>query len=154
MVSIVLKPAELNFSMIAGDSLTVRIVFTERSTGAPTPLAGMTFAAQVREVSTDAAPAVSFAITNSPVAAETNVRVLSLTPDQSDALVRRKTTAIVNSLTGEPVTGAFTVSPATQGYVVRWSGRWDLEVRLPDSQVRTLVAGTISVDLDVTRVIT
>jgi hypothetical protein len=133
-----LRPEPLDISVYAGDSLTARLVFTK--SGVPVPLTGMTFFSQIKHAATDLAPEELVLVAISTEPDEEHVLIVTVAAEQTNALIRLPSSELA-------------IDTVSRRQVVRWSGVWDLQATYSDARVRTLVAGTFQVDLDVSRVV-
>src|SRR4051812_44067471 len=122
MATLTQLPDPLDLSFVAGDTFRIRVRVIAQDTGDPEALAEYTFCAEIAQ-NPDRAIVAQFEVAPDPDNPTTGV-VLTLTPTE-------------------------TASLPGMGTGAEFHGIWDLEVKFPSGDVRTVVKGTVTCILDV-----
>lgn len=122
MATLTQLPDVVDLSFVAGDTFRIRVRVTNPNEVEPEPLAGYEFCAQIVKDS-DRSPAADFEIEPDPDSPLDAVR-LTLPPSET-----------------APLPGL--------GDGKEFKGVWDLEVKFPSGDVRTVVKGSVTCVLDV-----
>jgi hypothetical protein len=122
MANLTQLPSQVDLSFVAGDTFRIRVRVVTPGTGEPVPLDAYEFCAEIGKDPTREIVA-QFTVEVDPEA-PTEAVILTLTPSETAAL---------------PGMGNGTV----------FNGLWDLEVKFPNGDVRTVAAGKVTCYIDV-----
>lgn len=122
MANLTQLPSDIDLSFVAGDTFRIRVRVVSPDTGEPEPLATYEFCAEIAKLPE-----------------RTIVAQFTVAPDP-DA----PTEAVVLTLTS-----AETAALPGMGDGAEFSGVWDLEVKFPNGDIRTVASGTVRCIIDV-----